>query len=205
MPKRDPIASESDRHKKAFELYYAQGEKRSFPRLAKELGVSMAALKVWSKSFSWQKRLQERDAAVARQAADQVIGSAVVNASRKRKMVELALMKVIKAINSDKVRIQVGDLDRLLRLSAFLDGGGVVLTAETFRQRPVREIIAALYDWLPLLSSEELQELNEARKERSALLRGARPAPPISSNPSTAVDVATAQGEDHDEPPNTAS
>ena len=198
MPKRDPIASESDRHKKAFELYYAQGEKRSFPRLAKELGVSMAALKVWSKSFSWQKRLQERDATVARQAADQVIGSAVVNASRKRKMVELALMKVIKAINSDKVRIQVGDLDRLLRLSAFLDGDGVVVTGEALRQRPVMEVYEAYQAWMELLTNEELNALIEERKARKARDENK------SAAPTPAPQGSPAPGETHDQAPNPA-
>src|SRR3972149_7213052 len=148
MPRPDAARLEKENHRKAFELYCARGEKRSFSRLAKELGVSVASLKLWSKSFSWQGRLRERDATIARQAADQVIGSAIAHASRNRKMVELALMKGIKAINSDKVKIQVGDLDRLLRLQAFLDGDGVVLPAEALRQRPMREVLDAYSDWI---------------------------------------------------------
>ncbi|MBI5866938.1 MAG: hypothetical protein HZB43_01380 [candidate division Zixibacteria bacterium] len=202
MPKRDPIASESDRHKEAFELYYAQGEKRSFPRLAKALGVSMAALKVWSKSFSWQKRLQERDAAVARQAADQVIGSAVVNATRKRKMVELALMKVIKAINSDKVKIQVGDLDRLLRLSAFLDGDGVVVTGETLRQRPMQEVLDAYWEWIHQMTDEQLNDVIKLEERRKEDTRAATPAQTTPANPRPAVDSPPGPGETHGETPN---
>jgi hypothetical protein len=206
MPKREQNPKELDRHRKAFEAYYGQGEKRSFPRMARELGVSVASLKVWSKAFGWQQRLRERDAAVARQAADQVIGSAVVNATRNRKMVELALMKVIKAINSDKVKIQVGDLDRLLRLQAFLDGDGVVLTAEALRQRPVLEVIDAVTEWMQnLLTDEELHMIIDARPVWRKSQPVAPDAPPsVPANPSLPVDGSPAQGEKDDEAPNAA-
>ena len=127
MPKRDPIASESDRHKKAFELYYAQGEKRSFPRLAKELGVSMAALKVWSKSFSWQSRLRERELETARQIADRTLQTTLSDQERYHKIVRMAVTKLAKAIAEDRVKLQAADLDRLIRLEDYLShtqGGG---------------------------------------------------------------------------------
>ncbi len=192
MPRPNKVRAEKEQHRKAFELYYAQGEKRSFPRLAKDLGVSVASLKVWSKAFGWQGRLRERDATIARQAADQVIGSAVVNASRKRKMVELALMKVIKAINSDKVKIQVGDLDRLLRLQAFLDGDGGLPTPEALRERPVPAVFAVFQEWTKLLTDEELHWIIDSH-------RASHPPP---QPPAPAADTPPTPGEAHVPAPN---
>lgn len=115
-------ATEREHQQRAFELYYSQGGKRSHERVATELGVSVASVKSWSRSFNWAKRLAERDAAVARQVADQTIKSEVDELSRNKKIVQMALVKVAKAINADKVRVQIGDLDRLIRLQSYLDG-----------------------------------------------------------------------------------
>ncbi len=201
MPRPDKSRPEKEQHQKAFELYYAQGEKRSFPRLAKDLGVSVASLKVWSKAFGWQQRLRERDATVARQVADNVIGSATVNATRKRKMVELALMKVIKAISADKVRIQVGDLDRLLRLQAFLDGDGVVISVEALRQRPLAEVLDAYWDWIHQMTDEQLEDVIKIEDKRKQERAAAAPPQPAPANPPPVVDNPPAPGETSDEAP----
>lgn len=116
--------TEREHQQRAFELYYSQGGKRSLDRVAKELGVAVATVKSWSRQFQWSKRLAERDAAIARQVADQTIKSGVDELGRNKKIVQLALIKVAKAINSDKVKVQIGDLDRLIRLQSFLDAEG---------------------------------------------------------------------------------
>lgn len=121
MPRRDDPRVEGEHHKKAFELYYAHGEKRSLPRLAKELGVSVAALKVWSRSFSWRTRLRERDAQVARQLADQSSHRGQAENERNLKIVRAALTLLARAITSGDLK-QLGELDRLIRLEEHLMG-----------------------------------------------------------------------------------
>lgn len=180
-----------DRHQQGFELYAASGPKRTYKEVARQLGVSERTVRHWAHQGKWRQRLGEREAQAARQMADQVIGSSVANAARKRKMVDLALMKVIRAINDDKVRIQVGDLDRLLRLQAFMDGDGVVLTAEALRQRPIGEIIAAIKEWIALLTADELGVLRD----------GFRQSAPKSAAPSPAIDRSPTPGEKHDQAP----
>jgi hypothetical protein len=189
----------ADRHQQAFELYAASGPKRTYRQVADQMGVSERTVRHWANQGKWRQRLVEREAQAARQMADQVIGSSVAHAARKRKMVELALMKVIKAINSDKVRIQVGDLDRLLRLSAFLDGDGVVVTGEALRQRPVMEVYEAYQAWMQLLTNEELNALIEERKARPARDENK------SAAPTPAPQGSPAPGETHDQAPNPAS
>jgi hypothetical protein len=117
-----PMPTEQERHQKAFELYYAQGEKRSHPRLAAELGVAVGTVKLWSRSFHWQQRLGERDAAAARQVADQTLRSSTDDLSRSKKLVALALNRLARAVLSGEIKYQLADIDRMIRLQAFLDG-----------------------------------------------------------------------------------
>ena len=121
MPKHDHLRTEQDNHRKAFETYYALGEKRSYRQVAQQLGISLPTVKLWARAFGWQERIRERDAAVARKVADQTIQSNVHDGERNQKIVELALMKLAKAIAEGKVRMQLSDLDRILRLQEFLE------------------------------------------------------------------------------------
>lgn len=118
---RKTLVQEQGRHRQAFEAYYAQSGKRSYRKLADQLGVSQSTVKLWAKSFDWAKRTKERDAEVARQAADQAIDSQVNLLTRDQKIVHMALVKLAKGIADGKVKMQMGDLDRLIRLRTYLD------------------------------------------------------------------------------------
>ena len=120
MARDDFLRIEKEHQKRAFECYYALGVKRSYKRVAQEMGVSVSAVKLWSRSFGWLQRVQERDADVARQVADRAIQSNTETLGRNQKIVQLALIKLAKAIADGKVRMQLGDLERLVRLQAFL-------------------------------------------------------------------------------------
>lgn len=189
MTKDRTLQREQEHHKQAFEIYFGLGTKRSYKAVANQLGLSVSAVRLMAKSFDWSGKIEKRDAAIARQAADNVIGPALANATRNRKLVELALMKVIKAINSDKVRIQVGDLDRLLRLQAFLDGDGVLPTVEALLQRPFPEVLALFRDWMRELTDEQLQSIIDDEKQRV----GASVAPPPPTRPILAEDANRAE------------
>jgi len=121
MSRNPAIKAEQEHHLKAFELYYAQGEKRSLSRLATQINGSVATTKAWARSFGWLKRIGERDATIARQVADEAISSAQQTQSRNRKLIELATSKLAKAMLSGQIKYQLADLDRLIRLQAFLD------------------------------------------------------------------------------------
>jgi hypothetical protein len=58
---------------------------------------------------------------VARRIADKTINSQVDAKGKRRKIIELAVMKLAKAIAEDRVKYQAGDLERLLRLEMLLD------------------------------------------------------------------------------------
>ena len=121
---------EQENHKKAFEFYYGLGEGRSYRLVAQEFGVSLATIKVWGKSFGWKDRIRERDADAATAMADDNLKSAAEKAIRNRKIVEMGLIQVAKAIAEGKVKPTISDLDRLVRLEEHLRKGAAAEDAE---------------------------------------------------------------------------
>jgi transposase len=174
--------TERYKHDKAFETYCSLGPKRTYRQVAEHFGVSVSTIKAWARAENWRQRLQEREATVARQTADQVIGERIADATRKRKMVELALVKVLKAINAETVKVQVGDLDRLLRLQAYLDGDRASLNVETLRGQPIQEVAHVFMDWFRTLGDDERAEVI-AVVQRREQVSGNPPSPPPESPP----------------------
>jgi len=57
---------ETQRHRDAYEHYYALGEKRSCPQVAQKFAVSTNSVKKWRKAFNWQEKIVIRDTEIAR-------------------------------------------------------------------------------------------------------------------------------------------
>jgi hypothetical protein len=121
MPQRERLATEQEHHRRAFEIYAAMEGRRSYETVARQMDVSLSSVKLWAGTFGWQARLKQREATLARQMADRVLETRTTDNDQYRKLVRMALIKVAKAINADKVRVQVADLDRLVRLEQYLD------------------------------------------------------------------------------------
>jgi hypothetical protein len=130
-PERDVTPGES--HQEAFEIYVALGPSRSYRQVAEKLGVSLPTVKRWAKANLWPSRVDEREAQIARQVADRTIDSAVDDLERKRKLVKAALIRLGQAIGQGKIKLQLSDLDRMIRLDALLQGhpDGVLIGSAT--------------------------------------------------------------------------
>jgi hypothetical protein len=111
---------EQEHHKKAFEFYYALGESRNYGHVASEFKVSIGAVKAWGRSFRWKRRVGERDAEAARALAERGMKDSIERGLRNRKLVEMGLVQVAKAIAEGKVKVTVSDLDKLIRLEESL-------------------------------------------------------------------------------------
>jgi hypothetical protein len=114
------LKREGARQQRAFESYYALGFGRSYASVARELGVSVATVKLWGRSFGWQERVRERDLDVARAVADRTFKGETEGKGEQLKIVRMAMLHVAKEIAERKVRVTIGDLDRLIRLEKFL-------------------------------------------------------------------------------------
>jgi hypothetical protein len=90
--------------------------------VAKQLDVSPCTVKLWSRSFGWRERIAERETAPARRLADRTRKSEVNEAERNRKIVEMAIVRLAKAIAEGTVCMGLGDLERLIRLQQPVTG-----------------------------------------------------------------------------------
>jgi len=114
------LKKEGAKQQRAFESYYALGFGRSYGSVAKDLGVSLATVKLWGRSFGWQERVRERDLDVARAVADRTFKGETEEKGQQLQIVRMAMLHVAKAIAEGKVKVTIGDLDRLIRLERFL-------------------------------------------------------------------------------------
>ncbi len=109
-------------HREGFEFYAALGPSRTYRQVAEKMGVSLPTVKRWAKTNKWLSRVDEREAQIARQVADRAIESEVEDLERKRKLVKAAFIRLGQAIAQGKIRMQLSDLDRMIRLDALLQG-----------------------------------------------------------------------------------
>jgi hypothetical protein len=110
-------------HQQAFELYASLGERRSYRRVASQLGVSERTVRNWAKQEKWRERLGEREDQVARQLSDRSMHSSFSERERDLKIVRMAKIKLTKDIAEGRVKGRVTDLEMLIRLEAELLGG----------------------------------------------------------------------------------
>ena len=179
------LRTEQDHHLKFFEYYYSLGESRSYEKVAAAMGVSVAAIKLIAASFNWKQRVHERDLDRARQLADRTLQTTMEDQARYQKVVRMAVMKLAKAIAEDKIKLQGADLDRLIRLDAFLAptvaSGALPATANAAQ-------IVAFLDGLTTHVLNEMMALMARRaEEKTAISQPTAAETPI-SEPAEKVD-----------------
>jgi hypothetical protein len=114
------LAKEQPHHVRAFEHYYGLGEQRSYERVATEFSVASSTVKLWARSFGWQDRIRERDLEIARDVAGRTMSDEVTRRERSLQIVHMAIVQLAKAIAEGDMRMTLSDLDKLIRLEAFL-------------------------------------------------------------------------------------
>jgi hypothetical protein len=114
------LAKEQPHHLRAFEHYYGLGEQRSYERVAAEFSVASSTVKLWARSFGWHDRIRERDLEIARDVAGRTMSGEVTRRERSLQIVHMAMVQLAKAIAEGDMRMTLSDLDKLIRLEAFL-------------------------------------------------------------------------------------
>ena len=120
MSKKRLLVKEQPHQTRAFEYYYALGEVRSYEKVAVEFSVAPSTVKLWGKSFGWRERLRDRDLQVAREVASRTLDSEVSRREQGLQIIRMAVFQLAKAIAEGAVKMSLSDLDKLIRLEAFL-------------------------------------------------------------------------------------
>jgi hypothetical protein len=150
--KKKPLRRETPRHHEAFELYVAQGGRRSYHAVGRAIGVSVMAVRHWGRSFDWPARVAERDAANAQKLAKRTDQTIVQVKARYHSMVN----KIVEALCRHHLgkdlrslrhpeNTTLTDLERLVRLDLMLLGEpDLVARLETGAGRELDVALAAL-------------------------------------------------------------
>ena len=110
-------------HKEAFEYYYTLGDKRNIMQVAQEYNVSRAAVAKWSKAFSWQERIEQRDMDNARLLEKKTNNTIVNEKANYRKIIKAAMAKFVENLKNGKVDVEtIQDAERLVKLDMLLMG-----------------------------------------------------------------------------------
>ncbi len=114
------LVKEQPHQTKAFEYYCSLGEVRNYEKVAAQFGVAISTVKLWGTSFGWKERIRDRDLEVAREVATRTLDSEVSRRERNTQIIQMAILQLAKAVAEGQIKLTLADLDRLIRLEAYL-------------------------------------------------------------------------------------
>lgn len=170
MAKTRLLKVEKEHHVQAFEAYHALGPGRSHQAVAKQFGVSIGSVKNWSRSFRWQERIAEREADVARTVASRNLNEEVSRRERNDRIVQMALIRLAKAIADGHVKMTLSDLDRLIRLESYLHNGvdsRQEIIIGDLKDKSDQELREMVREEMKLLGDLDVRDVDCAETERS--------------------------------------
>jgi len=113
---------ETLRHREAFELYYALGEKRSYLDIASKVGVSCKSVEKWGVNFGWQLRVQQRDKEIADKLTENNNKIILEDKARLRRVIKIAVANFLERLAAKEVTIDARDFVALAKLDLHLMG-----------------------------------------------------------------------------------
>ena len=127
------LKKETLRHQEAFDFYYSLGDDRSYAKVADRFNVSTGTVTKWAGSFSWQRRVVERDRKIALQMQRELDKQILQDKKNYRKIIQATINKYVENFKAGKVEVtSIKDLIALIecdtKLMAMLDKG----TADDF-------------------------------------------------------------------------
>lgn len=127
------LSKENELQKKAFEIYYMLGEKRSLRAVAEEIGRTERTVAGWSRSFSWVARVAQRNIEDAKNRREEQINTQLTDVrTRYRIIINNFMAQLSKDVLDGKIKIKnVQDYERLVKLDLLLMGEAVERTEVT--------------------------------------------------------------------------
>ena len=127
------LKKETLKHQEAFDYYYSLGDDRSYAKVAEQFNVTVGTVTKWAGSFSWQRRVVERDRKIALQMQREMDKQILQDKKNYRKIIQATINKYVENFKAGKVEVtSIKDLIALIecdtKLMAMLDKG----TADDF-------------------------------------------------------------------------
>ena len=125
---------ETLRHKEAFEYYYSLGTERSFKLVESKFKVSNMSVARWSKAFSWQQRIEQRDIENGKKIEAKVDKAIVNSKADYRTLINKVVKKFEEKLKAGKIRIdKPEDLSIMAKLDLLMMGEATEKKDVTYR------------------------------------------------------------------------
>jgi len=137
-----PPLKESLTMQKAFQFYYELGEKRNYRKVARKFDKSVEWLQQVSRKFQWIKRVDIKDRNVSDQASEDY--DKILKKANKQnlQLIQAFRHRFAERLQSGKIEIRPGDLDRLARLERLILGE----TTENIGLTPLSEVLKEYHE-----------------------------------------------------------
>lgn len=120
----DKLSKENELQRKAFELYYGLGDKRSLRAVAETIGRTERTVAGWSRTFNWVARVTQRNIEDAQNSKEAKITAELTDVRTKyRILINNLMADFSRDIAQGKVKVKnINDFERLVKLDMLLMG-----------------------------------------------------------------------------------
>ena len=113
------LSKENELQRKAFELYYGLGDKRSLRAVAETIGRTERTVAGWSRAFNWVARVPQRNIENAQNSNEAKITAELTDV----RTINNLMADFSKDIAQGKVKVKnINDFERLVKLDMLLMG-----------------------------------------------------------------------------------
>ena len=99
------LKKETLKHQEAFDFYYSLGDNRSYAKVADKFNVTIGTVTKWAGSFSWQRRIVERDRKIALQIKREMDKQILQDKKNYRKIIQATINKYVENFKAGKVEV----------------------------------------------------------------------------------------------------
>lgn len=120
----DKLTNENELQKRAFEMYYGLGDKRSLKAVAETIGRTERTVAGWSRSFNWVARVTQRNIENAKNKQEEAINTQLTDVrTRYRVVINNLMVELSQRVVKGEFKVKnITDFEKLVKLDLLLMG-----------------------------------------------------------------------------------
>lgn len=120
----DKLTNENELQKRAFEMYYGLGDKRSLKAVAETIGRTERTVAGWSRSFNWVARATQRNIENAKNKQEEAINTQLTDVrTRYRVVINNLMAELSQRVVKGEFKVKnITDFEKLVKLDLLLMG-----------------------------------------------------------------------------------
>jgi hypothetical protein len=120
----EKLTQENDLQRRAFEMYYGLGEKRSLKAVAETIGRVERTVAGWSREFNWVARVTQRNIENSQNMRDEELNTQLTEVrTRYRVVIKNLIEEFSRRVMRGEIQLKnINDFDKVCRLDLLLMG-----------------------------------------------------------------------------------